>query len=120
MDKQTLAKIALQKIEQRNNFLQNHISTKIIYTQEKKDSINKFTSISFNDFLLRPIEEIDLTNHCTKTLKVHGVYLVGHLIQKTIWDIMKMENLGKKSWTEIQNALYNKGWRLAEYRDRNN
>ena len=31
-----------------------------------------------------------------------------------------MENLGKKSWTEIQNALYNKGWRLAEYRDRNN
>jgi DNA-directed RNA polymerase alpha subunit len=71
-------------------------------------TMEEFDLIDFNDFLMRPIEELGLSNRVTNCLKVYGVYVIGQLTQKTHWDILKMNNLGKKGLNHINDVLNSK------------
>jgi len=112
-----LRKHIVTKEKKLDIYIQNNNHTSLIYTKEKQDAINKFNKVDFECFLLRPIEELGLTNYVTRYLKVHNVYLIGQLIQKTEWDIAKMDNLGKKALKEIQDKLDYKGWRLSKIKE---
>ncbi len=59
----------------------------------------------FDPFLLRPIDDLELTVRSVNCLKGENTYYIGDLIQRSESDLMKTPNLGKKSLTEIKDIL---------------
>jgi DNA-directed RNA polymerase subunit alpha len=55
--------------------------------------------------LFRPIDDLELTVRSANCLKAENIYYIGDLVQRTEADLLKTPNLGKKSLTEIRDAL---------------
>ncbi|MDD2211959.1 MAG: DNA-directed RNA polymerase subunit alpha [Clostridia bacterium] len=55
--------------------------------------------------LYMSVEELDLSVRSYNCLKRAGINTVGELVQKTVEDMMKVRNLGKKSLAEIEIKL---------------
>ena len=55
--------------------------------------------------LLKPVDELDLTVRSLNCLKAEKLFYVGDLVQRTEVELLKTPNLGKKSLTEIKDAL---------------
>lgn len=66
-----------------------------------------------NPILLRPIDDLELTVRSANCLKAESIHYIGDLIQRTEVELLKTPNLGKKSLTEIKEALGNKGLSLG-------
>ena len=62
----------------------------------------------FDPFLMRSIEELELTVRSTNCLKAESIFLIGDLLQRTEFDLLKTPNLGKKSLNEIKDVLASK------------
>ena len=62
---------------------------------------------------LRSIEELELTVRSTNCLKAESIFLIGDLLQRTEFDLLKTPNLGKKSLNEIKDVLASKGFSLG-------
>ena len=58
-----------------------------------------------NEHLDKPIEELELSVRSYNCLKRAGINTVEELIQRTVEDMMKVRNLGKKSLEEVENKL---------------
>ena len=67
----------------------------------------------FDPLLLRSIEELELTVRSTNCLKAESIFLIGDLIQRSEFDLLKTPNLGKKSLNEIKDVLASKGLSLG-------
>ena len=81
-----------------------------------RQSQNKKLKKEQNDFdplLLRSIEELELTVRSTNCLKAESIFLIGDLIQRSEFDLLKTPNLGKKSLNEIKDVLASKGLSLG-------
>jgi len=63
-----------------------------IAEQEAKKDQN-----DFDPLLLRSIEELELTVRSTNCLKAESIFLIGDLIHRSEFDLLKTPNLGKKS-----------------------
>ncbi len=50
----------------------------------------------FDPFLMRSIEELELTVRSTNCLKAESIFLIGDLLQRTEFDLLKTPNLRKK------------------------
>jgi len=74
-----------------------------IAEQEAKKEQN-----DFDPLLLRSIEELELTVRSTNCLKAESIFLIGDLIHKTEFVLLKTPNLGKKSLNEIKDVLASK------------
>lgn len=61
--------------------------------------------ISKDSYLRMTIEELDLSVRSYNCLKRAGIETVGDLIGKTMDDMMKVRNLGKKSLEEVERKL---------------
>ena len=59
------------------------------------------------------IEELELTVRSTNCLKAESIFLIGDLIQRSEFDLLKTPNLGKKSLNEIKDVLASKGFALG-------
>ena len=79
-----------------------------IAEQEAKKDQN-----DFDPFLMRSIEELELTVRSTNCLKAESIFLLGDLLQRTEFDLLKTPNLGKKSLNEIKDVLASKGFSLG-------
>ena len=79
-----------------------------IAEQEAKKDQNDFDPI-----LLRSIEELELTVRSTNCLKAESIFLIGDLIHRSEFDLLKPPNLGKKSLNEIKDVLASKGLSLG-------
>ena len=79
-----------------------------IAEQEAKKDQNDFDPI-----LLRSIEELELTVRSTNWLKAESIFLIGDLIHRSEFDLLKTPNLGKKSLNEIKDALASKDLSLG-------
>lgn len=55
--------------------------------------------------LYMSVEELDLSVRSYNCLKRAGINTVGELVQKTVEDMMKVRNLGKKSLVEVEQKL---------------
>ena len=55
--------------------------------------------------LYMSVEELDLSVRSYNCLKRAGINTVGELVQKTVEDMMKVRNLGKKSLLEVEQKL---------------
>ena len=83
-------------IEHSATILQQQLSAFVdldaIAEQEAKKDQNDFDPI-----LLRSIEELELTVRSTNCLKAESIFLIGDLIHRSEFDLLKTPNLGKKS-----------------------
>ena len=99
-------------IEHSATILQQQLSAFVdldaIAEQEAKKDQNDFDPI-----LLRSIEELELTVRSTNCLKAESIFLIGDLIQRSEFDLLKTPNLGKKSLNEIKDVLASKGFALG-------
>ncbi len=84
------------------------VDLEAIAEQEAKKEQN-----DFDPLLLRSIEELELTVRSTNCLKAESVFLIGDLIQRSEFDLLKTPNLGKKSLNEIKDVLASKGLSLG-------
>ena len=64
-------------------------------------------------FLLKTIEELDLTVRSANCLKSENLRYIGELVQKTESQLMRTSNFGKKSLTEIKDKLSSYGYSLG-------
>ncbi|MCI0750116.1 MAG: DNA-directed RNA polymerase subunit alpha, partial [Nevskiales bacterium] len=55
--------------------------------------------------LLRSIDDLELTVRSVNCLKAENIYFIGDLVQRTEADLLKTPNLGRKSLSEIRDAL---------------
>lgn len=67
--------------------------------------------------LLRPVDDLELTVRSLNCLKAERIYYIGDLIQRAEVELLKTPNLGKKSLTEIKNALATHGLALGSQLD---
>ena len=79
-----------------------------IAEQEAKKEQN-----DFDPLLMRSIEELELTVRSTNCLKAESIFLIGDLIQRSEFDLLKTPNLGNKSLNEIKDVLASKGFALG-------
>ena len=79
-----------------------------IAEQEAKKDQN-----DFDPLLLRSIEELELTVRSTNCLKAESIFLIGDLIHRSEFDLLKTPNLGKKSLNEIKAVLASKNLSLG-------
>jgi DNA-directed RNA polymerase subunit alpha len=79
----------------------NEVEVMVEKEEEEKDKILDMT-----------IEELDLSVRSYNCLKRAGINTVEELIQKTVEDMMKVRNLGKKSLEEVENKLASLGLSL--------
>ncbi len=56
-------------------------------------------------FLLRPVDDLELTVRSANCLKSGQILYIGDLVQKSEAELLKEPNLGKKSLTEIKEVL---------------
>ena len=84
------------------------VDLEAIAEQEAKKEQN-----DFDPLLLRSIEELELTVRSTNCLKAENIFLIGDLIQRSEFDLLKTPNLGKKSLNEIKDVLASKGLSLG-------
>ena len=84
------------------------VDLEAIAEQEAKKEQN-----DFDPLLLRSIEELGLTVRSTNCLKAESIFLIGDLIQRSEFDLLKTPNLGKKSLNEIKDVLASKGLSLG-------
>ena len=84
------------------------VDLEAIAEQEAKREQN-----DFDPLLLRSIEELELTVRSTNCLKAESIFLIGDLIQRSEFDLLKTPNLGKKSLNEIKDVLASKGLSLG-------
>ena len=83
--------------------LSSFVDLDAIAEQEAKKDQNGFDPI-----LLRSIEELELTVRSTNCLKAESIFLIGDLIHRSEFDLLKTPNLGKKSLNEIKDVLASK------------
>lgn len=99
-------------IEHSATILQQQLSAFVdldaIAEQEAKKDQN-----DFDPLLLRSIEELELTVRSTNCLKAESIFLIGDLIHRSEFDLLKTPNLGKKSLNEIKDVLASKGLSLG-------
>ena len=79
------------------------VDLEAIAEQEAKKEQN-----DFDPLLLRSIEELELTVRSTNCLKAESIFLIGDLIHRSEFDLLKTPNLGKKSLNEIKDVLASK------------
>lgn len=59
----------------------------------------------FNDNLLRPVDELELSVRSFNCLQNAGIKYIGDLVQKTEAEMLKTKNFGRKSLKEIKELL---------------
>lgn len=68
---------------------------------------------AFNENLLKPIAELDLSVRSFNCLQSGGIRYVGDLVQKTEAEMLKVKNFGRKSLKEIKELLAEMGLELG-------
>lgn len=68
----------------------------------------------FNENLLKPIDELELSVRSFNCLQTAGIKYVGDLVQKTEAELLKTKNFGRKSLKEIKEILERLGLDLGQ------
>ena len=72
---------------------------------EAEEAVAVGVSKELSPILFRSIDDLELTVRSVNCLKAENVYYIGDLVQRAEADLLKTPNLGKKSLTEIRDAL---------------
>ena len=87
--------------------------------ENTSDVLEDSVSQSDEDFSEMSIEDLDLSVRAYNCLKRSGISSVGDLLAKTNDEMLKMRNLGRKSYEEIMGKLDSLGLKLKNDDDDN-
>lgn len=73
------------------------------------DIIDKESKYAFNPALFRNVEELELSIRSASCLSSENIVLIGHLIQRTEAELLRVPNFGRKSLNEIKESLATMG-----------
>jgi DNA-directed RNA polymerase subunit alpha len=85
------------------NFEEAHVEEK----KEKKDEL------PFSPYLLKKVDELELSVRSANCLKNDNIVYIGDLVQKTEGEMLKTPNFGRKSLNEIKEVLGNMGLKFG-------
>ena len=94
-----------------NNLLSQLNNIVDISTIESRLNVQEMPAI--DNFLLKSVEELELTVRSANCLKSERINYIGNLVQKTEMELMKTPNFGKKSLNEIKEKLLEHGYSLG-------
>jgi DNA-directed RNA polymerase alpha subunit len=120
--------IGKYKLKLEKGIYQNH-EDKIFYIDNEtikcvlknflEDAINeKLKSIDFEDFEY-VVNDVEITNHdfsyrTFMVLMEHGILSLNELIKWSPKKLMRLRNFGKKCLAEVEEFVYEKGFRLKK------
>jgi DNA-directed RNA polymerase subunit alpha len=68
---------------------------------------------SINRYLLKKVDELELSVRSANCLKNDNIIYIGDLVQKTEAEMLRTPNFGRKSLNEIKEVLSSMGLRLG-------
>ena len=95
---------AEEAVRKAAEILQDQLTVFGDFTRRESES-TKADKAGVDPVLLRPIDDLELTVRSANCLKAESIYYIGDLVQRTEVELLKTPNLGKKSLTEIRDAL---------------
>jgi DNA-directed RNA polymerase subunit alpha len=97
--------------------LKDQLSIFITFEEEEETemaySAGEEVKESFNENLLRSVDELELSVRSANCLKHANIKLIGDLVQKTEAEILATKNFGRKSLNEIKEILTEMGLSLG-------
>jgi DNA-directed RNA polymerase subunit alpha len=66
-----------------------------------------------NPVMLRPVEELELSNWVADLLKEANIYYIGDLVQRTGAELVQRRNIPERAVVEIRKALRARGLDLG-------
>lgn len=85
---------------------------------EDKEELEPIGPAGDDDFLARPVHELEFSIRSENCLLRGGIQTIGDLLQRSRDDLLKIRNLGKISLTEIEERLSAAGLKLREKKTR--
>jgi len=70
-------------------------------------------SASFNENLLKNVDELELSVRASNCLKNANIKTISELVQKSEYEMLKTKNFGRKSLNEIKEILHSMGLHLG-------
>ena len=100
-----------------SKLLKDHLSIFIHLPEEEEESPAMGEEIkkmpSFNENLLRSVNELELSVRAANCLKNAGIETIAEMVQKTESEMLKTKNFGRKSLNEIKEILSEMGLSLG-------
>jgi DNA-directed RNA polymerase subunit alpha len=95
--------------------LKEHMSIFINFFEEMENEQEEMGEgkYDFNENLLRPVSELELSVRSSNCLKNANIRYIGDLVQKTEMDMLRTKNFGRKSLNEIKELLAEMGLRFG-------
>ena len=95
--------------------LKEQVSVFINFDEEPEPEPEKEESASepFNENLLRPVDELELSVRSANCLKKANIRFIGELVQRSEAEMLKTKNFGRKSLNEIREILSEMGLSLG-------
>jgi len=98
-----------------SRILQDQLSMLVNFDDpaEEIEELEKEEVLPFNPYLLKRINEIELSVRSINCLQNDNVIYIGDLVKKTENDMLRTPNFGRKSLNEIKDALNDLGLHLG-------
>ena len=80
---------------------------------EENNVANKVNEPEIATFLLRPIDDLELSVRSSNCLRAESIFYFGDLLQQTEIELLRCPNLGNKSLAEIKDILALRGLSLG-------
>lgn len=81
--------------------------------QEAEEQKKEVDELPFSPYLLKKVEELELSVRSANCLKNDNIVYIGDLVQKTESEMLKTPNFGRKSLNEIKDVLSSMGLRFG-------
>ena len=95
--------------------LKEQVSVFINFDEEPEPEMEREETESepFNENLLRPVDELELSVRSANCLKKANIRFIGELVQRSEAEMLKTKNFGRKSLNEIREILSEMGLSLG-------
>jgi DNA-directed RNA polymerase subunit alpha len=95
--------------------LKDHMSIFINFEEvpEQTEEVSERGLDKMNEILNRSVEELELSVRSYNCLKNANIQTIGELVQKTVAEMLRTKNFGRKSLNEIKEILANMGLALG-------
>lgn len=80
---------------------------------EPEPVVEEKVTEEYNEHLLRPVEELELSVRSANCLQSANIHFIGELVQRTEAEMLKTKNFGRKSLKEIKEILAGMGLSLG-------
>jgi DNA-directed RNA polymerase subunit alpha len=85
--------------------LQEQLQLFISFEEHEEDKQDKAESLAFSPYLLKKVDELELSVRSANCLRNENIIYIGDLVRKTEGDMLRTPNFGRKSLNEIKEIL---------------